>query len=317
MARGQDGVSVLSPSPMLIQCPAIEAKSITMRGSGLHGVLKAGRCSRILLIQNRIKTAILILGLSPGIEYAVGVGSGLSQVFALLRPNADGRISFIEVQSYKASSIDDAVNAARTAVNSIAFMLPIETKVPIYWDAILVRSSDKLQVRMMYNSPRPDVALSQLDDIWMQESLVRFARVFAEGLRSESPFYRFLSFFKVAQQLNAAVRSQLRKICENHGVLPPNLNGVLPVDPIGMFASALVGKKYTLVITEYQELYRNSIAHLDAGDKILPFDLEVESRVQLASMVLAYIVEDLLKQIANTIKDLMQAGVPETDIRFG
>jgi hypothetical protein len=34
-------------------------------------------------------------------------------------------------------------------------------------------------------------------------------------------------------------------------------------------------------------------------------------------MVLAYIVEDLLKQIANTIKDLMQAGVPETDIRFG
>lgn len=53
---------------------------------------------------------------------------------------------------------------------------------------------------MMYNSPRPDVALSQLDDIWMQESLVRFARVFAEGLRSESPFYRFLSFFKVAQQ---------------------------------------------------------------------------------------------------------------------
>ncbi len=146
---------------------------------------------------------------------------------------------------------------------------------------------------------------------------MRFARVYVEGLRSESPFYRFLSFFKVAQQINAAVRPQIRKICTKHSISSPTLNGVLPQDPIGLFAVASVGKKYTVVITEYQELYRNSIAHLDAGDKILPFDLAVEARVRLASMVLAYIVDDLLKQIASTIKELKRAGVPEAEIKFG
>ena len=157
---------------------------------------------------------------------------------------------------------------------------------------------------------------SQLDDIWIQESLVRFVRVYGEGLR-QSPFYRFLSFFKVAQQINAAARAQLRKLCEKHGVQPPLLNGVLPAEPVKFFAAAMVGTKYTVAITNYQELYRNSIAHLDAGDKVLPFDLAVESRVRTASMVLAFIVEDLLNQIAATVKELRTAGVSDSQIKFG
>jgi hypothetical protein len=261
------------------------------------------------------KTGDSHIALTPGLDYAVRVGA--SGTFARLYPNAEGRLSYIEIQSYSAPTIDDALNTAKITINSIAMLLPIETKVPVYWDAILVRSDDKLSARLEYNSPRPTMPLPQLDNVWMQESLVRFACVYAEGLRSESPFYRFLSFFKVAQQVNAIVRAQLRKQCIKHGISPPPLNGVLPPDPIGLFSPASVGKKHTTVIMEFQGLYRNSIAHLDAGDKILPFDLAVESRVRLASMVLAYIVEDWLKQIAASIKELRQAGAPEADIKFG
>jgi len=233
------------------------------------------------------------------------------------KPNGENRLAYLELEPYGAATIDDALNVARVAVNSAALMFAVQTRLPLYWDAILVQSNDKMQIRMEYRNPKPSMPFKQPEGVWMQTSLVRFAQVFAEGLRSESPFYRFLSFFKIAYQVNSSVRAQLRKLCERQGLTPPALNGELPDDPIKLFAPAMVGKKYSKVIVEYQELYRNSVAHLDADDKLLPFDLAAEGQVRTASMVIAYLVGDLLDQMAGTVNALQLKGLSDAEITFG
>jgi len=257
------------------------------------------------------------VNLPSGHDYAFRLDAVRQLCFVYAKANSANRLAYLELEPYRATTIDDALNIARVAVNSAALMFAVQTKLSLYWDAILVQSNDKMQIRMEYRGPRPSMPFMQPEGVWMQASLVRFAQVFAEGIRSESPFYRFLSFFKIAQQVNSSVRAQLRKLCERQDVTPPALNGVLPDDPIKLFAASMVGTKYTKAITEYQELYRNSIAHLNAGDKLLPFDLAAEGRVRTASMVLAYIVDDLLNQIAATVKALQLKGLSAADIIFG
>jgi hypothetical protein len=73
---------------------------------------------------------------------------------------------------------------------------------------------------------------------------------------------------------------------------------------IDKVAGDLVGTKYTDIIPTYQRLYRNAIAHFDPADKLVPFDLNAESQVRNASIVMSVVGRDLLDQVASAIRDL-------------
>jgi hypothetical protein len=63
---------------------------------------------------------------------------------------------------------------------------------PVYYDAVLARSADGMQVFLDAHAPVPNSNIGDGDSIWLSRPLKALASMFLEGIRSNSPFYRFL-----------------------------------------------------------------------------------------------------------------------------
>lgn len=258
-----------------------------------------------------------LISLPPGYEYTFKLAAeGHVRDVKAMR-NEHDRLAYLQIDSFLAESIDSALTVARVAANSLSWSMSFQNHTPLLYDAILVRSTDIAEVRISITSRAPTGTFNQPDDVWMLPSLKPFISLYLEGLRSQSPFYRFLCFFKVCQRINSVVRKQLRDLFEGRGLPPPPLNGTLPSDPISHVAKDMVGVKYGNAITTYQSQYRNSIAHFDPSDELEPFDLVAESATRSASVVMNWIAYDLLSQIVNAVKELRAAGTPDSEISFG
>lgn len=79
----------------------------------------------------------------------------------------------------------------------------------------------------------------------------------------------------------------------------------------------MVGKRYTVAISRYQDEYRNAIAHFDPADRLEPFDIAAETRVRTAAALMAWVANDLIVQIVNAIKIMLTSGIPPEVIDFG
>ena len=70
---------------------------------------------------NSYKDGDSYIELPEGYDYAVRVNPDGDSVFVHAKPNGDKRLAYLKIEPYRASTIDDALNAARTAVNSTSY----------------------------------------------------------------------------------------------------------------------------------------------------------------------------------------------------
>jgi hypothetical protein len=257
-----------------------------------------------------------LVQLEPGLDFITRVMvDGRSYDVNVHRNDLD-RLAYAEIELIQANDAQSVINLARLCANSIAWSLSFATHVPLYWDTVMVKSSDNAEHIIEMLSPTPLTPVAQPDPTWLHPSLRPFASLYADGLRSNSPFYQFLCFFKVCQRINASVRPKLRKLFVTRALPPPELNGIFPGDPINVIAKDMVGVKYTVAITKYQVEYRNAVAHFDPADKLEPFDLTVEARVRTAAILMSWAAYDLLGQMTDAVKALRAAGADDAAITF-
>jgi hypothetical protein len=231
--------------------------------------------------------------------------------------NAQNRMSYIELESVSASEIEFVLRFARKIANSLEFTMGMATNIPLFYDAIIARSLDRKESFLDVHPPVPTYSIGNGDNIWLTKPLRAVASLFVEGLRSNSPFYRFLCFFNVAARINDVTKNRLRNICVENGVKKPKLNGKLTADGvIDAVAPQLIGTKYTDLIDRYRSEYRNAIAHFDTDDRLVPFDMEAESRARTAAIAMSVVSRDLLDQAAASVRELIARGVDLESLDF-
>jgi len=221
--------------------------------------------------------------------------------------NPEGHLAGFGSDEIEDISFDAAVNCARASANLLAISLSAATNIPCLFETVQVQSVDMRQQYTRVTLPYPTVVLT-ISSYKSLPAMEPFITLYAEGLRAQSPFYRFLCFFKIADKLLSTVLQQLRTIGNALSVPAPNFSGTVPSDPFDKIAPVYVGKKYTAVRDSLQERYRNVIAHLDLASPLRPFDVGSEADVGGASRVMAYIAHDLLYRTYEYIKALEAAG---------
>jgi hypothetical protein len=242
----------------------------------------------------------------PAAEFAIR----MEGAHCAVKFNTQNRMSHVELESVQAGDIDLVLRFAHKVANSLAFTMGMATNIPLFYDAILVRSHDGKESFLDAHTPVPTFNVGNGDNIWLSKPLRALASLFLEGLRSNSPFYRFLCFFNVASRVNDVTKSRLRKVCAKTGVEPPKLNGTLSADGvIDVVAPELIGTKYTDLLDRYRGEYRNAIAHFDPNDRLVPFDMDAESRVRTAAIVMSLVSRDLLDQAAASLRELAARAV--------
>jgi hypothetical protein len=231
--------------------------------------------------------------------------------------NAQNRLAYIELESVSATEIEQVLRFARKIANSLEFTMGMATNIPLFYDAIIARSVDRKESFVDTHPPVPTYSIGNGDSVWLRKPLRAVASLFLEGLRSNSPFYRFLCFFNVAARINDVTKSRLRKVCVENGVEVPKLNGNLSADGvIDVVAPELIGAKYTDLINRYRSEYRNAIAHFDTDDRLVPFDMDAESQARTAAIVMSVLSRDLLDQAAVSVRDLIARGVDVESLDF-
>lgn len=255
------------------------------------------------------------LVLPKGMDVALGFNDNAPALE--LKTDEQRHVTHLSLPRINAPSIEVALTGVNKMASTVVWALTSTTNTPVFYDAILVRSMDSLQFRAQINGRSPDVGIAEPDPVFFQSSLRPFVSQYVEGVRSSSPFYSFLCFFKICYRVND-VRQRFRKLCERQAVEPPALNGVFPEDPLAHVSTDVVGQKYTVVINRYQELYRNSIAHFGQNERLEPLvRLEEDVAVRAAALVMRWAAFDLINQMAAAVQALVAAGMDLQAIEFG
>ena len=152
-----------------------------------------------------------------GMDFALGFDDNAP---ALELKTVQRRVTHLRFPRLNAPSIEVALTGVDKMASAVVWTLSGSTNTAVFYDAILVCSMDRLQFRAQINGRSPDIGIIQPDSVIFQKSLRPFVSQYVEGVRSSSPFYAFLCFFKICYRVNDA-RQRFRKICEQHGVAPP------------------------------------------------------------------------------------------------
>lgn len=195
----------------------------------------------------------------------------------ILVPNRDGRLSKVSV-TLRAKDFSDAERRAHFEAASFLSHLAFELDIPLRIAHTYVKETRTKHVRVgfvrqfgykgMGNLPEGAQAIKS-------DPFPALASVYREGLNSDSPFYQFLCFCRVAQRLTHPLRPRWRNVILEHDrrLLPRyEKDERFPKDgeEAERFPDAVLGEKFTKVYVDRLRPLRDGIAHLfleDAGDK--------------------------------------------------
>ncbi len=142
-----------------------------------------------------------------------------------------------------------------------------------------------------------------------------FGRQIVEALRTDSPFYRSLCYFKVARYYYAAFDKQLRRLRRDRGLAIADRRCVPDEQPFGTLARDIVGKAYGELVTGvFRETFRNAVAHLTTDEPLRPVDAVAEDRAARASLVLKKMAFDAIVDCRRELTELNAAGVAVADV---
>lgn len=253
--------------------------------------------------------------LPDGYDFAGAIG-GAGPAFTFEK-DKNGNLSHLHFPHINAPSIEVALNGVEQLATQIVWGLTVSANQPLFYDGILIKSMDSAEFRAHTRAATPQAGLASPDPMYLHPSLRPFVSQYVEGVRSSSPFYSFLCYFKVCERMND-VRSKLRKVFNKRGIDAPPLNGTFPEDPVAHVSLEMVGVKYTAAVTKYQALYRNGIAHFNPADRLEPLvELQNEGAVRTAGIVMRWAAFDLINQVSQALVGLQTAGVNLEDVDFG
>lgn len=227
--------------------------------------------------------------------------------------NGAGRLGGF-VSSDLTGRFGDIIVLAKEITNIVLLGLVAPTKSPCFLDTLHICSADKKQ-RYYRTIAHYDVS-APLNRPLTIAALVPMITLFAEGIRATSVFYRFLCFYKIVEQLIDRVGPILTQIGSSMGLDPLRLNGIVPFPDFDKIAPQATGKKFTVVRSDYQDKYRNVIAHFDLSSPIQPFSQKAEAEVQVASAVMLFAADTMLKDVHSYINELKHRGCSVETIDF-
>jgi len=221
--------------------------------------------------------------------------------------NSEGRLSAIEVTPIDAADFHSALATGMRVYYAIAVMITAQTQVPINHSAVLtLASSGEWLATLRTESPVVDINPHAFDT---NPALRLFMPVYLEGLRSDSPYYALLSFFKIGEFLGREHGYKIRAACAARGIVSQSAKHTIPADPFRAFAPEYVGRKNLDVLDELEHDYRNNIGHLNANDKYLPSTFAGEEKVRAMAVVARYIASNLVTDAVSDIGRLLTAGM--------
>lgn len=206
--------------------------------------------------------------------------------------NPKGFLSKIEIESFEASSFQDASDKAFDALFPILSHLATLNNVPVYVNRWAIVELSTRSHMGSFTLPFVNMAAPVLDTVDKNSIFDKYSSLYREGLNSNSHNYQFLCFYKIIEGIRALRNDRTTK--ENQCILltgkkPIRPREVLPVDPeaqqdwlsflygkqrwsdmaINQVFEGVAGRKINDIIAPNSELdtVRNKIAHTVLRDE--------------------------------------------------
>jgi hypothetical protein len=251
-----------------------------------------------------------------GYDFAVQIEGSTDILPYKFYSNSDGRVAAIEVSPIAALDLNAALSLGMRVYYTIAVMITAQTQVPINHAAVLTTAaSGEWLATLRTESPVVDINPLAFDT---NPALRLFMPVYLDGLRSDSPYYALLSFFKIGEFLGREHGYKIRAACLARSLTSQSAKHTIPADPFRLIAPEYVGRKNLDVLEEIEHRYRNNIGHLNANDKYMPSTFAGEEKVRAMAVVARYIASHLVSDALTDIGRLLAAGMtmPELGALF-
>lgn len=243
----------------------------------------------------------------------IQLSNGSNVVELNLINNKHNRLAGVSTEIINVA-FQSAIEMSRQIANYLSLAITVPSSIPCTIDRIFIASGDMQQRYWRTLMPYPIFSFESLR-LRSVPAIDPFTSVYAEGIRARSPFYRFLCFFKIVEQIIKS-GGHIAALATEYNVARPVLNGMVPSDPFSNLTPQYVGKKYTVLQSELQTRYRNVIAHLDLNSPIQPFQLEAEAEVEQSAIVLSFVARELLFKLYDFAIALAQHGCNLAELRF-
>lgn len=116
-------------------------------------------------------------------------------------PNDDGFVGKIEIESIAARDYMDAERIAYEALMPFLSAWSLTLDIPVVVETIqvtdLTTHTDMLKIRAPFVAMKPAGGVGSL----LSEEFCQYASLYREGMNANTPFYRFLCFYKVIESL--------------------------------------------------------------------------------------------------------------------
>lgn len=242
---------------------------------------------------------------------------GSPDITVTVHANEHGRAAALVWSTFRADGLQAAMIVVNAMLQRLALLYPTLTRVPLLWDAVLVeRAGEPVTRAVTIHAGYPVVDLPGGFEFGGRSLGIidYFGPHLVEGLRSISPFWRVICYYKVARFYYTGLRNKFKGLRHRYG-LPKTAHRVLAASaPFDVIAADLVGKRYTEIVDTLRGEYRNVFAHFTTDEAMTPLNPQDEERAARASAVLKVIAFDALADARRDMSELATAGATEQEI---
>ena len=225
--------------------------------------------------------------------------------------NAAGRLGAVEFVEIRSRSPREAYFAGANRFADLAALFATVYDVPLLHSNYICRADDAsgftCSIYVGWNTG------TLLKTHTFHSSLRKLMRMYADGVRSNSPAYEFLSFFKIVDYVLRIV-PRLRPLYNSCGLSWQPLNPVLNGSGMRQLRPDLIGKKLTFVRDAFNAEFRRAIAHFSPDDALESFAAEAGGEIMIASVVLRECAGLLIEAMGSYVIELTNAGISENSI---
>jgi hypothetical protein len=224
--------------------------------------------------------------------------------------NASRRLAGFELQLKNIRSTNEAYRAVISGITFINLRATMVNEVPLRVAGIILkRPADNLEVSIVPAEfpVQPMLFVSELPPF-----LLSLGARYAEGVRSGSPMYSFLTYYELNKVLGW-LQTVLRPFADEKGIVYVDLNGKIPVSRSTHVRNNFSGKRYREVLTMLYS-HRNEISHELLGKGVKPFVSGAEDLIMLERDVLRIMAFDLLGKLMINVSEFEEAGVTPMEL---
>jgi hypothetical protein len=239
------------------------------------------------------------------------------EISVTVHENEHGRAAALTWSPFQANGLAAAIRLVNEMLQRLALLYPATTGVPLLWDTVVVESADEpISRAVTVHAGYPVVNLPNGFEFGGRSLGIMdyLGPHLVEGLRSQSPFWRVICYYKVSRFYYTGLRKKFERLRYLND-LPNTEHRVLPASaPFDVIAADLAGKRYTEIVDKLRAEYRNTFAHFSTDEAMTPLNAQDEERAARASAVLKRIALDAVTDARADIAALSAAGVTLEEI---